>query len=280
MPGPLAMAGIGAGMGALSHLFGGGGGGPTTQRTTYGADDNRFLDFRRAFAENIFGRGMPDLDPSIMAAMQGYGGYADAGRFGLDALTDPSKMRQLQAYETSAMNPIFDWQRRQLENQHRQQMTRMGAFGVRGSVMGPDFGSIDRNQLQFGLGTIDRANNLALQMANYGQFGIGGMHNLGQWITNRPMEWGSVGSNALAQAYGGPKETIQTTDDPNQPGNLGQAMIGGAMAGLSLARRPRAPSPVSPIMVPPVSYGGNPNSPYAGAWGFEDEFANSNPWGY
>lgn len=246
MPGPLAMAGIGAGMGALSHLFGGGGG-PMTSRTTYGADDNRFIDFRRAFAENIFGGGMPDLDPSIMAAMQGYGGYADAGRFGLSALTDPTKMRQLQAYGADAMNPIFDWQRRQLENQHRQNMTRMGAFGVRGSMMGPDYGSIDRNQLQFGIGNIDRAQNMALQMANFGQFGIGGMHNLGQWITNRPMEWGSAGSNALATAYGGPKETIQTTDDPNQQGSLGQSILGGAMAGMSFGRSGGAPAAVSPI---------------------------------
>lgn len=246
MPGPLALAGIGAAAGALSHLFGGGGGDQRTTQTI-GQNDQNYVNYMRAFAQNALQGGMPALDPSIMSAMQGYGGYADAGRMGLNAFTDPSTMAKFQAYGMNAMDPYFDRRRMQLGNEHRARMAGARAFGVRGQMMGPDYSGIDQQQQEFMLRNMENAQRNAMQFAQFGQFGIGGQHNLGQWLTNRPMEYAQQGAGILSGSYGGPMETITTSPNPNDQGSLGQSILGGAMTGLSFARPGAgapAPSPV------------------------------------
>lgn len=252
MVAPLVMAGIGAGMGLLGNIFGS----HKPQTTTDSIDQasqNEIM-YRRNFARGFVGQGMQPLDPALLAAMQGYGGYADAGRMGLSAFTDPSQMAKFQAYGNDAMNPIFDRQRAQLENSYRQHAAGAQAFGVRGQMMGPNFSDINNAQTQFGIQNMDNAQRMAMMMAQYGQFGLAGQQNLGQYMTERPMNWNQQAVGLLSNAYGGPLSTTHTAPNPNDSGNAFQSMLGGAMTGLSFAK-PGA-SPTAPSPSAPMSYGG------------------------
>ena len=74
MPLPLLAMGIGAGMGALSHAFGGNQ--PQRNVSTIDQPSQDYIMYRRNLAQNMIGQGMPQLDPALLAATQGYGGYA------------------------------------------------------------------------------------------------------------------------------------------------------------------------------------------------------------
>lgn len=257
------MAGIGAGVGLLNNLFGS----HKPQVTTNSIDQasqNEIM-YRRALARGMVGQGMPQLDPALLAAMQGYGGYADAGRMGLAAFTDPSIMAKFQAYGNEAMNPIFDRQRAQLENSYRQRAAGAQAFGVRGQMMGPNYADINNAQTQFGIQNMDNAQRIAAMMAQYGQFGLQGQQNLGQYFTERPMNWNQQAIGLLSNAYGGPLSTTTSSPNPNDSGNIFQSMLGGAMTGLSFAKPGTTPGGLSfakrssfakPDMTAPMSYGG------------------------
>jgi hypothetical protein len=240
------MAGIGAGMGLLNNLFGSHKPQVTTTSIDQGSQNE--IMYRRNLARGMVGQGMPQLDPALLAAMQGYGGYADAGRMGLAAFTDPSQMAKFQAYGNEQMNPIFDRQRAQLENSYRSRQAGSQAFGVRGQMMGPNYADINNAQTQFGMQNMDNAQKMAMMMANYGQFGIAGQQNLGQYFTERPMNWNQQAIGLLSNAYGGPLST--STSSPNPSGNMFQSMLGGAMTGLSFAKpgaAPGAPTPSAPV---------------------------------
>lgn len=231
MVAPLVMAGVGAGMGILNNLFGS----HKPQVTTNSIDQasqNEIM-YRRNLARGFVGQGMNPLDPSLLAAMQGYGGYAAAGQMGLNAFTDPSQMAKFQAYGNNAMDPIFDRQRMQLQNSYRSNMAGAHAFGVRGQSMGPNYSDINNAQTQFGLQNMDNAQRMAMQMAQYGQFGLQGQQNLGQYFTERPMNWNQQAIGLLSNAYGGPLSTSTTSPNPNDKGNMFQSALGGAMTGLS-----------------------------------------------
>src|SRR5881394_1674744 len=163
MPLPLLAMGIGAGMGALSHAFGGNQ--PQRNVSTIDQPSQDYIMYRRNLAQNMVGQGMPQLDPALLAAMQGYGGYAAAGQRGLNAFTDPSQMAQFQAYGNHAMDSTFDRQRAQLENSYRANMAGGRAFGVRGQMMGPNYADINNAQTNFGLQNMDNAQRIAMAMA-------------------------------------------------------------------------------------------------------------------
>jgi hypothetical protein len=251
MVAPLVAAGIGAGFGALNKLFGGN----KPQITTTSIDQNSqdYLKYGRGFAMGRLANGPGAIDPALLAALQGYGGYADAGRMGLAAFTDPSIMAKFQAYGNDAMNPVFDRQRAQLENSWRSRMAGASAFGVRGQMMGPNYSDINNSQLQFGLQNMDNAQKMAAMFANYGQFGVAGQQNLGQYFDTRDQTWASQMGDLYSRLYGGPLSTTTKAPNPNDSGNLFQSMLGGAVTGLSFASPAKAPTPSAAV--------------YSGGWG-------------
>lgn len=256
MPLPLVAMGIGAGMGALSHLFGSHK--PQVSTTSIDQDSQNQIRFGRDFSRGVIGRGMEPLDPGLIAAMQGYGGYAAAGQRGLNAFTDPSQMAQFQAYGNNVMSPYFDRQRMQLENSYRSNMAGARAFGVRGQTMGPNYSDINNAQTQFGIHNMENAQQIAQMMANYGQFGIQGQQNLGQYITDRPMNWNQQAAGLLSSTYGGPLSTSTTNPNPNDSGNLFQSVLGGAATGLSFGGMGGAPGASAPWRPQGYVPGGQP----------------------
>ena len=273
MVAPLVAVGVGAGMGALSHLLGGGGG-PQTTTTSLSQEDADAIRRRRMIGWNMFDQGMGAVDPRLLAAGQGYDQYAQFGQMGMNAFTDPSVLARFGAGRAQAGRSVFDWQRQQLENAHRKQMAGARAFGVRGQSMGPDYGQIDRSQQMFEIGNEQEAFNRAMQAAGLGQFGVAGQHNLGQYMTERPMNWQQHIMNVLQSAYGQPISTSTSSPNPNDRGNLFQSMLGGAMTGASFGG---AGAPAAAVTQYAPNYGGVPNrwqpsgfGQYGGPPGYEN----------
>lgn len=268
MVAPLVMAGIGAGFGALNKLMGGNK--PLTTTSSIDQSSQDYLKYGRNFAMGRLANGPGQIDPALLAALQGYGGYADAGRMGLAAFTDPSIMAKFQAYGNDAMNPVFDRQRAQLENSWRSRMAGASAFGVRGQMMGPNYADINNSQTQFGLQNMDNAQRMAQMFANYGQFGIAGQQNLGQYFDTRNQNWSSQMGDLYSRMYGGPLSTTTKSPNPNDSGNLFQSMLGGAVTGLSFASPAKVPTAAPAALysggyVPDQSWRpGNAPNPWAG----------------
>lgn len=119
MPLPaLLLPGIGAGLGALSSLFGGGN---QSQTTTGDPGQQKYLDQYRSMALAAQG------DPAFAAAMRMF-----MGAGGMDQGAATGAMNPY----LSAMNPWFDQMRQNAVMQANQQATRQGAFGGSGSDIG------------------------------------------------------------------------------------------------------------------------------------------------
>lgn len=231
MPLPLVAMGIGAGLGALNHLFGSHS--PQVTTSGVGAEDAAYLRNQRGIAMNMFGQGMNPYDPAFLAAMQGFGGYADAGKMGLAAFTDPAIMAKFMAGDQAALAPIFQRQRDLMDAQSRSRMIANNAFGLKGSNYQPNYSDINNAETMANMQLRSEAANRALQFGQFGQYGLSNMMAGGQYMTERPDIWKQNMMRMIAGAYGGPISTYTSSPNPNDNGSLLGSIAGGAMMGAS-----------------------------------------------
>lgn len=239
MVAPLIMAGVGAGIGALGHLFSGK---PKAPVTTTGLDpaSQAYVNQTRGMSQFWANRPMPGMDPSFLAAMQGMHGYADAGQQGVDAMTDPTAAMKFMNPFMANMNPFFDQMRGNSLNQLHQSATAQGAFGSNrlGLAEGQALNDVNNSQAQFQYGGFNDAMSRAMELAHMGMGANTWLGQQGQYLTDRQRNW-DIGSQGLLNGGLGPTGTVTTGPTP-QKGSLGQSMLGGAMAGLSFGKSPTA----------------------------------------
>lgn len=240
MVAPLIMAGVGAGIGALGHLFGAK---PRAPVTTTGLDpaSQAYVDHMRTMSQGWANRSMPGMDPSFLAAMQGMRGYADAGQQGANAMTDPTAAMKFMNPFMANMNPFFDQMRGNSLNQLHQTATAQGAFGSNrlGLAEGQALNDVNNSQAQFQYGGFNDAMSRAMELAHMGMGANTWLGQQGQYLTDRQRNW-DIGSQGILNAGLGPTGTVTTGPQPQQ-GNLFQSMLGGAMSGLSFGGAPKMP---------------------------------------
>jgi hypothetical protein len=235
MPGPLVLAGIGAGVGALSNLFSSNK--PQETRQSLDPESQAYIRNMRNMASMFAGRSMPQLDPTFLAALERMGGYGQAGLQGVQAMTDPTAAAQFMNPFMSAMNPVFDRMRASAVNQFNKNATAAGAFGARRNLgQGQAMADINQAQGQFSYQGFNDAMTRALSLASMGMGANQWLGQAGQYMTDRQRNWDLGSLGMLQSGYGTPLYTTNT--QPNDKPNMFQSMLGGAMTGLSFAGGP------------------------------------------
>lgn len=173
------------------------------------------------------GAGLPQatIDPALLAALQGYQGYADIGKMGLTALSGGANPWM------DASNPLYADLRAQTLNSIGDQAQLSGAFGGdrQGVTSGAALGQIAKDQAAEAYGH-------AAQAAGFGLAGLGGQADLARYIQEYPQLFAGRQLGILNAGIGpyGTTQTQQTTGDPfSQLLGLGTLFLpGGPLAGL------------------------------------------------
>lgn len=182
------------------------------------------------------------LDPDTQKALGLFGGYADAGRRGVEAFTGGDASSFMNPYQSGVIDQIrgqFGLLNDMAQNSVKSQFTQAGAFG--GSRQG----------VAAGQAAADVANNLGNQIAGYQYQGFNDA--MGRALASANLGFGagqqlsSLGPYAqimndpnLRRAYllrqmsaGLPVGTTTTAPNPNYQ-SPAQAMLGGAISGYGL----------------------------------------------
>jgi len=235
------MAGIGAGFGALKSIFGSNK--PQETRQSIDPESQDYIRNMRAMSQMYAGRPMPGLDPSFLAALQGMGGYAQAGQTGLNAMTDPTQAALFMNPFNAAMNPMFDRMRASSMNMFNKNATAQNAFGARRNLgQGAALADVNQQQGAFNYQGFNDAMARAMQLANMGMGANQWLGQAGQYQTERQRNYDMGSLGMLQQGYGTPLYTTNQT--PNDKGDLFSNMLGGAMTFASFGGgRPGATAP-------------------------------------
>lgn len=273
MVAPLVMAGIGAGLGGLSSLFGSNKPQQQSQSIDQASQDY-ITQAMRGGALSFNNMPLAQLDPAYLQALMQQQGYASGGLNAFNALMDPHALAGMMSPYQNAMNPYYDLLRRNATGDYNQRMAAGHTFGLRGRAAGPDLSMIDAQQSAAYGGEMNNVRNMLLQMGGMGAQAGQGLLSQGAWLTNRDRDWRAQGLGAINAGYGGPLTTTTTT--PTEKPGFFQSMLGGAMTGLSFAGGPKA-APGAPAasfmrpMTPPnfPTFGENFRlNPMAGPSGF------------
>lgn len=176
------------------------------------------------------------IDPALLEALKGYGGYADAGRMGLTALAGGSNPF-LNPY-MDALGTSFDEIRRRSLSSVGDAAQLAGAFGGsrQGVAEGTALGEIGREEGLARMGAFDQAQNRAAQAAGFGLAGLGGQAELARYIQEYPQLFAGRQLGILNAGIGpyGTTQTQHTSSDPfSQFLGIGTLFLpGGPLAGL------------------------------------------------
>lgn len=260
--GPLLMAGLGMGASALGRLLGGK---PKPQVTTTSVDpySQNYFRFAGDTAMGFAGQPMTPTDPAFLEALQRLQGY---GTSGTDALHSLETGEGVMNPYMNAMNPYWDRMRADSLNSFNKTATAAGAFGARRSLgQGAALQGVNDLQGQAYASEWNNSRNALLARAQMGLNSLPMAGQMGQWLTNRPMEYRQGIMDLLRKGYFQPLST-STTQPPQQQGSWFDTLAGGAMTGLSFYH-PKAPGMPGTSAPMSGSYG-------PGAGGFYD--ANGN----
>jgi hypothetical protein len=166
--------------------------------------------------------------PSLNQASGLLGQYGQQGLLGLQAQTNPAAAQQYMNPYLAALDPTFAKLRAQAGMGADQTATQAGAFGgSRADVLkGTELGNIDQLQAQTNYGAYNDAMNRAMQSANLGMGASGQLGQIGQFLTQLPVEQQGQIIQLLLGAIG-PSQT--TTTQPTQKNLLGDAGGGAAI---------------------------------------------------
>ncbi len=246
---------IGGGVGLLSSLFGNK---PQqqTQTTSYDPASQNYLNFVRGQAQNLYGGlpSAPQVDPSLLSAIQALQGVQGMTPFAMGGLTgsDPSALNQ----SLSAMLPLMNLLQGRAGAQADLQSAQYGQFA----------GSSDRAALgkanamtnagaTLGYQNYQDTMTRLLSMLNMGMGASGSLANIGQFLTQYPLQYAQGRGGLLQLPNGMPGASMtSTTTQPNQTNPL-LALLGGAVAGsgFSMPGTPKPSAPAKPML--PVGTG-------------------------
>jgi len=158
------------------------------------------------------------VNPALTGAMSTLGGYGAAGLTGLDAQTDPTKAAAFMNPYTAAMDPVFAKLQAQAIQGANANATSAGAFGgSRAAVaQGQAISDIANQQAGFNYQGFQDAMSRALQTANLGLGATGLQANLGQYLTNLPLNQAQQRLQILLGGIGpyGQTQSTQMQSDP------------------------------------------------------------------
>lgn len=188
------------------------------------------------------------INPALTGASSTLGGYGAAGLNALGAQTDPTKAAAFMNPYTSAMDPVFAKLQAQAIQGANSNATSAGAFGgSRAAVaQGQALSDIANQEAGFNYQGFNDAMNRALQTANLGLGATGLQANLGQYLTNLPLNQAQQRLQMLLQGIG-PYGTTQSQQMQSDPFSQ---LLGAGITAASLFGSGGSSLALNPAMVP------------------------------
>jgi len=223
---------IGGGLGLLSSLTSS----RAPQQTTTSVDPQtqQYENFMRQFAQGQVGQnwGTNPAIQQMMQYLQGVQGYGNQG-MGILSGQNPGALATMMAPGQNALNTIYKQEQGQGINELNKQAALAGASGNerRGIGVGSFMSQMGATRAQGLLGLLQQMYGNAGQLANMGMGATGEMGQMGQWLTNLPMQQAMSKMGILNQGMG-PMGSTQTT--PVQQANPFASILSGGMMGAGL----------------------------------------------